>query len=126
MSRTERSLVVSDGSEVLRFLDPDTFQVIRTVTVTDNGGAVKHLNELEMIHGTLYANGLFSNQIVLINPEDGVVTGRIDLSRLDRKSERNGRLNVLNGIAYDAERQRLFVTSELSPESMEINNNELM
>lgn len=120
IAHTERSLVMSDGSEVLRFLDPDTFQVIRTVTVTDNGVAVKHLNELEMIHGTLYANVLFSNQIVLINPEDGVVTGRIDLSRLVRHAERNGRLNVLNGIAYDAELQRLFVTGKLWPELYEI------
>lgn len=120
LSQTESFLVMSDGTETLTFLDPDTYQARRSVRVTANGKPVDNLNELEMIDGVLYANVLFEDQIILINPEDGVVTGRVDLSRLVRYAERNGRLNVLNGIAYDSVNNRLFVTGKLWPELYEI------
>lgn len=120
LTSTENYLVMSNGSENLNFLDPDSYQVVRSVTVTDNGTPVDNLNELEMISGAIFANVLFSDQIVIIDPEDGTVTGRIDLSRLVKHAERNGRLNVLNGIAYDSELDRLFVTGKLWPELYEI------
>lgn len=117
---TEDHLVMSNGSENLNFLDPVTYQVVRSVTVTDNNTPVDNLNELEMVNGAIFANVLFSDQIVIIDPENGTITGRIDLSRLVKHAERNGRLNVLNGIAYDSELDRLFVTGKLWPELYEI------
>ncbi|MEX1269643.1 MAG: glutaminyl-peptide cyclotransferase [Balneolaceae bacterium] len=113
-------LIMSDGSSVLRFLDPETFEETRQVEVTEDGEPVKDLNELEMIKGKIFANILFSEKIVEIDPEDGRVTGRIDLRRLVTMVKRETSVNALNGIAWDAENDRIFVTGKLYPNVFEI------
>lgn len=113
-------LILSDGSATLRFLDPVSFEVVRTVNVTEQGEPVDLLNELEMVGDRLFANVLFSEEILMIDPESGVVTGRIDLRGLLIPPERGPLPNVLNGIAWDRENDRLFVTGKLWPRLFEI------
>jgi glutaminyl-peptide cyclotransferase len=109
------SLILSDGSSTLRFLDPATLQVQRTVRVTDAGREISQLNELEFIKGEIYANVYMQNDIARIDPATGKVTGWIDLSGLLPPEDRTGVEDVLNGIAYDAARDRLLVTGKRWP-----------
>lgn len=111
--------IMSDGTPVLRWLDPETFDVTRSVTVTDEGRPVSRLNELEYIDGTIYANVWQTDRVVIIAPDTGRVVGRIDLGGLLTPAERR-LTDVLNGIAYDADGQRLFVTGKLWPKLFEI------
>jgi glutamine cyclotransferase len=113
------SLIMSDGTSVLRFLDPETFRERRRVIVTDGGVPVKYLNELEFVKGEIYANVWTTDFIARIDPATGRVTGWIDLRGLLPPRERLGDA-VLNGIAYDAEHDRLFVTGKLWPRLFEI------
>ena len=108
-----RSLIQSDGSATLRFRDPHTFAVQRTVTVTDEGRAVPYLNELEYVKGEVWANVWLSDRIARIDPASGRVTGWVDLAGLPLPEHRHGEEDVLNGIAYDAAEDRLFVTGKL-------------
>src|SRR5687767_11347917 len=114
-------LILSDGSETgtLRFLDPKTLKETGRLKVTENGKPVANLNELEMVKGELLANIWQSERLARINPKTGVVTGWIDLSGLlDPRDRAN--VDVLNGIAYDAAADRLFVTGKLWPKLFEI------
>jgi glutamine cyclotransferase len=114
-------LIMSDGTPYLRFLDPKTFRESRRIHVTDQAGhEVENLNELEYIHGEIYANIWQSNTIVRISPRTGKVLGWIDLTGLIDKRELTDPGAVLNGIAYDATRDRLFVTGKLWPKLFEI------
>jgi glutaminyl-peptide cyclotransferase len=115
-----KSLILSDGTATLRFLDPATFHEIRRVTVKSHGVPVTKLNELEYIHGEIYANIWYSDRIVRISPRDGSALGFIDLSGLLPANERVNSGAVLNGIAYDAAHDRLFVTGKLWPKIFEI------
>ena len=110
-------LIMSDGTATLYFLDPETFQIIGQVEVYDEE-PVTMLNELEYIHGMVYANIWLDEKIAIINPETGRVTGWIELEGL--KEAENQNANVLNGIAYDAETDRLFVTGKLWSKLYEI------
>jgi glutaminyl-peptide cyclotransferase len=112
-------LIMSDGSEQLRFLDPATFLETRRIVVHDATGPVKALNELEVVRGEIYANVWQTDRIARISPSDGRVTGWIDLQGLLPQAERAG-VDVLNGIAYDAAGDRLFVTGKLWPRVFEI------
>lgn len=112
-------LIMSDGSSVLRFLNPKTFAVTRRITVRGPGGAVDKLNELEYVNGEIYANVWYSDRIARISPKDGRLIGWIDCSQVYPASRR-GREEVLNGIAWDAEQQRLFVTGKNWPKLYEI------
>ena len=120
LAQDGRSLILSDGSAVLRFLDPATFHEIRHVTVRDRGKPVPQLNELEFIHGEVYANIWHSDRIARIDPVSGRVAGWIDLTGLLPKSERSNPEAVLNGIAWDNQHQRLLVTGKLWPSIFEI------
>ncbi len=105
-------LIMSDGTATLRFLDPETFERVEEVEVRDASlGRVDSLNELEFVDGSIYANIWFDDRIAVIDPKTGQVTGWIDLHGL-RDLEDTGVENVLNGIAYDAEGDRLFVTGK--------------
>lgn len=115
-----KSLIASDGTPVLHFLDPETLHETRRITVKDRGNPVTHLNELEYIHGQVYANIWYEDRIARIDPATGKVAGWIDLARLLPASDRSGREAVLNGIAYDAAHDRLFVTGKLWPKLFEI------
>ncbi|MBM3999935.1 MAG: glutaminyl-peptide cyclotransferase [Planctomycetes bacterium] len=105
------SLILSDGTSVLRFLDPETFQVRRQVTVRDGRERVTNLNELEFIDGQIFANVWRESHIVRINPRSGAVTGTVSLRGLRSGTTWTGE-EVLNGIAYDAEHKRIFVTGK--------------
>jgi glutamine cyclotransferase len=112
-------IIMSDGSADLRFLDPATLRETRRVTVRDSGRPVERLNELEFVKGEIYANVWQTERLVRISPSDGRVVGRIDLSGLLAPSDRAG-VDVLNGIAYDAAADRLFVTGKWWPRVFEI------
>lgn len=112
-------LILSDGTNALRFLDPETFEEIGQVAVTANGRPVPRLNELEYINGKVWANVWQTDVIVQIDPETGRVSGFIDLSGL-YDGQRDPRDDVLNGIAYDPETDRLFVTGKNWPKIYEI------
>lgn len=114
------SLIMSDGTSTLRFLDPATLAVQRTVKVTDEGREVTQLNELEYVKGEVYANVWRTNLLARIDPATGHVTGWIDLTGLLASNERTGDEDVLNGIAYDAATDRLWVTGKLWPKLFEI------
>ncbi len=115
-----RSLILSDGTAQLRFLDPESFAVTRTVEVTHDGRPVTQLNELEYIEGEIYANLWQTHRIVRIDPKNGRVTGIIDLAGILPASERRRNTDVLNGIAYDPAARRLFVTGKNWPRVFEI------
>ncbi|MBI1742813.1 glutaminyl-peptide cyclotransferase [Candidatus Acetothermia bacterium] len=120
ITHDDKRLIMSDGSPNLYFLDPDTLKEIGRVEVRDQGRPVKNLNELEYINGEVYANIWLTNQIARINPETGQVVGWIDLSGLLRSEDITRDTDVLNGIAYDAEHDRLFVTGKKWPKLFEI------
>jgi len=103
-------LIMSDGSAYLYFLDPETFEVIGRIEVWDDG-PVERINELEYINGEVYANIWLTDRIAIINPNTGQVTGWIDLTGIYTSETINSN-NVLNGIAYDTEGERLFVTGK--------------
>jgi len=112
-------LIMSDGTSQLRFLDPATLKETGRITVRDARGPVAKLNELEFINGEIYANVWGTDRIVRIAPADGRVTGWIDLTGLLPAMERAS-ADVLNGIAYDAAGDRLFVTGKWWPRVFEI------
>ncbi len=111
-------LIMSDGTASLYFLDPETFTITGQVEVYDTG-PVTQLNELEYIQGKVYANIWKEDKIVIINPQTGQVTGWIDLTGLIDLEDFDSD-NVLNGIAYDKEEDRLFVTGKRWPYLFEI------
>lgn len=113
------NLIMSDGSAELRVLDPATFAERRRITVTAAGAPVIHLNELEFVKGEIFANIWPTDTIARISPETGHVTGWIDLRDLLTAAESRN-VEVLNGIAYDAAQDRLFVTGKLWPKIFEI------
>jgi glutaminyl-peptide cyclotransferase len=120
MTRTTKELITSDGSATLRFRDPATFQQTRQIMVKDDGKAIELLNELEYIHGEIYANIWHTDRIARISPADGHVIAWIDLTGLLPANQRVDAESVLNGIAYDAERDRIFVTGKQWPTIFEI------
>ncbi len=115
-----RQLIMSDGTATLRFIEPKTFTVLRELVVRDGNRRIRNLNELEYVEGEVYANIWYEDRIARISPESGRVLGWIDLSRLWPAGQRPHRDAVLNGIAYDAQHQRLFVTGKNWPKLFEI------
>jgi glutamine cyclotransferase len=115
-----KSLLLSDGTNVIRFLDPATFRVTRTLHVTRAGKPLARLNELELVKGEIFANVWMAKGIARIDPNSGKVTGWIDLTALANTVGTNSPDAVLNGIAYDAAADRLFVTGKLWPKLYEI------
>jgi len=105
-------LIMSNGSDVLSFRDPERFRQTHTVRVRENGREVSQLNELEYIDGEIWANIWRSKRIVRIDPGTGHVTGRIDLRAIPPRADRTGDEDYLNGIAYDRDGGRIFVTGK--------------
>jgi glutamine cyclotransferase len=114
------SLIMSDGSDELRMLDPGTFAERRRVKVTAAGQGLSNLNELEFVNGEILANVWLTDSVARIAADTGRVLGYIDLSGLLSPAERSSTDQVLNGIAYDAQNDRLFVTGKLWPKLFEI------
>lgn len=113
-------LIFSDGTDTLRVIDPETYAVERTISVTLNGRPLQQLNELEMIDGLVFANVWQTGYIVAIDPADGEVRKLIDLRAIVREVPVSDFGAVLNGIAWDAENRRMFVTGKLWPSLFEI------
>ena len=115
------NLIMSDGSYVLSWLDPDDFSVVKKLQVANNRGNMGVLNELEYIDGVIYANLYTTNHIVKIDTETGKVLEEIDMSGLiDMYHNQQDRIDYLNGIAYDADNDRMFVTGKLYPRLFEV------
>lgn len=115
-----RSLLLSDGSNRIRFLDPDSFRVTKTIAVVDGKTPVNQLNELEYVNGEIYANIWHDDRIAVIDPENGHVKAWIDLAGLLQPGDVADPEGVLNGIAFDQAGDRLFVTGKLWPRLYEI------
>ena len=114
-------LIMSDGSSNLYFLDPTTFQKTGQINVHDGNASVTDINELEYVHGDVYANIWLQQKIAIINPQTGSVKGWIDLTPLYQTNNPTNNIdNVLNGIAYDAQTNRLFVTGKDWPNLYQI------
>ncbi len=114
------SLIMSDGTDRIRFLDPSTLTTTRTISVTERDEPIDQLNELEYIDGEIYANIYQTDRIARISPKTGKILGWIDLTGLLSTKDRTGGEDVLNGIAYDEAGKRLFVTGKLWPKLFEI------
>jgi glutamine cyclotransferase len=114
------SLILSDGSHKIRFIDPNTFQVKRTISVFDNGRPLSQLNELEYVKGEIFANVWHQDRVARIDPQTGAIKGWVDLAGLLRPGEVKDPEAVLNGIAYDEAGDRLFVTGKLWPKLFEV------
>jgi len=112
-------LIMSDGTAYLRFLDPKTLRETGRMQVREGTKPVQNLNELEVVKGEIFANIWQSNSIARISPKTGQVTGWIDLGGLLDPRDADG-VDVLNGIAYDAAGDRLFVTGKLWPKLFQI------
>jgi len=114
-----KRLIMSDGTPNLRFLDPATFDEQSRLNVRDHNGSVDDLNELEFVKGSVYANVWLTERIAIIAPDTGSVMAWVDLTGLRPRKGPPGE-DVLNGIAYDAAGDRLFVTGKLWPKLFEI------
>jgi len=119
LTHDDSSLILSDGTNKLQFIDPVSFKVTRTVEVYAGNEAVTNLNELEYIRGEIFANLWHSTRIARIDPRSGQVVAWIDVALVVAK-EKHEQEDVLNGIAYDAKRDRLFVTGKDWAEIFEI------
>ncbi|MFN4008128.1 MAG: glutaminyl-peptide cyclotransferase [Chitinophagaceae bacterium] len=123
-----KHLIISTGSSNLYFVEPSSFKILKTVGVTDNNGPVGNINELEYIHGYVYANQYGANIIYKIDPTSGRVVGKMDLTGIREKNSipynPNDEMlgNVLNGIAYDSATQRMYVTGKLWAAMFELEN----
>ncbi|MBD3180257.1 MAG: glutaminyl-peptide cyclotransferase [Candidatus Latescibacteria bacterium] len=115
-----KKLIVSDGSDTLYFLSPDTFLETGRITVRHDSAAVDQLNELEYIEGKVFANVYGSYNIMIIDPASGRVTGRVDLSGIRDGSVPAPGAGIPNGIAYDPVDKRIFVTGKNWPDLFEI------
>lgn len=115
-----QNLIMSDGSDELFFRDPKTFAITKTVPVTFNGQPLKNINELEWIEGQIWANVWQTDFIVRIDPQTGTVVSYLDCTGLLNTTSRGGREDVLNGIAYDSQTGRIFITGKWWPKLFEI------
>lgn len=111
---------MSDGTATLRFIDPRTFRETGRLNVKSGGAPLTELNELEYVRGEIFANIYLTDRIARISPRAGEVNGWIDLGGLLPEADRRIPVDVLNGIVYDARRDRFFVTGKLWPKLFEI------
>lgn len=116
-----KQLIMSDGTETIRFYDPTALKFTHTIEVKKSGQPIKMLNELEYVEGEIFANVWQTNEIVRINPTSGEVLGVIDLSDIDKAEEKKSVDHVLNGIAYDNDKKLLYVTGKCWPKIYQIN-----
>jgi glutamine cyclotransferase len=120
LTHDDQYLIMSDGTARIRYLDPQTFAVVKTIDVSDRGQPITNLNELEYIHGEIFANVWLTDQIARIDPASGAIIGWVNLTGLLPDADRNPPANELNGVAYDAAADRIFVTGKNWPELFQI------
>lgn len=124
MTTDGSSLIMSDGSSNLTFLDPVTFKTNRIVGVTDNNGPVGNINELEWVNGNILANIYQTPYIIRINPATGKVLGKADFSSLVKEIKlKNPDVDYMNGIAYDSAANKILITGKLWPNIYEVRLN---
>lgn len=125
MTHDAKDLIMDDGSSRIYYRDPETFDTVRTINVSDNNGLVNNLNELEYIGGYLYANIWQTDNIVKIDPATGNIVGKADLSGLLQRAGKEvyDPNDVLNGIAYDSLTQKTYVTGKRWPLLFEVRFN---
>jgi glutamine cyclotransferase len=120
LTHNGEELIMSDGTHIIYFLDPEMFTVNRQIEVFDDKGPADSLNELEYIEGKIWANRYYTDEIVIIDPETGKVEGRINLKGILKTADRKPSTDVLNGIAWDRQGKRVFVTGKFWPKLFEI------
>ena len=120
LTHNGQQLIMSDGSANIYFINPENMQIEKMIQVRDDMGPVTRLNELEYILGDIYANVWLTDYIVIINPNTGYISGRIDLTGLLDPGDYESDTDVLNGIAFDPDSSRLFVTGKKWPKIFEI------
>ena len=113
-------LIMSDGTNILRFINPEDFQVVRTISVFENNIPLKNLNELEYINGVIFANIWTEDRIALIDPASGELYGTLDMSFLRKYIKNTQNIDVLNGIAYDEESDTYYFTGKYWPYIFEV------
>lgn len=121
LTTDDNHLIMSDGTHILSYIDPENFQTIKQLSVSENDYALQFLNELEYIDGFIYANVWLKNVIVKIDPSNGNVVGKIDLTNLKDNALRiNPNAQETNGIAYNPDTKKILVTGKLWPKIYEI------
>ena len=120
LTHNGEELIMSDGTNIIYFLDPEMFTINRQLEVFDHKGPANSLNELEYIHGKIWANLYYTDEIVIIDPESGKMEGRINLKGILKTTDRKPSTDVLNGIAWDHQGNRIFVTGKFWPKLFEI------
>lgn len=111
-----KNIIMSDGTNIITYLDPDSLKVVKTLNVTFNGSSALYMNELEFIDGYIYANVWTTNNIAKIDPKTGIIVGIIDLSSLFYEARKSYPMSeATNGIAYDSPKDRIFVTGKFWP-----------
>jgi len=125
LTHNGEELIMSDGTNIIYFLDPEMFTVNRQLEVYDDKGPANSLNELEYIEGKIWANRYYTDEIVIIDPETGKVEARINLKGILKTADRKPSTDVLNGIAWDSQAKRIFVTGKYWPKLFEIRIREL-
>ncbi|RCW47713.1 MULTISPECIES: glutaminyl-peptide cyclotransferase [unclassified Halanaerobium] len=120
LTNDSQHLIMSNGSNKIYYRNPDNFSVLRTIEVAAYGEKISNINELEYINGEIFANIWFEDYILRINPESGEINSMINLSGIINPDNYLHEINVLNGIAYDEDTGRLFVTGKLWPHIFEI------
>ena len=124
ITHNNHQLIVSDGTEIIYFLDSTDFKILRKIAVKENGSAAKNLNELEFIEGYIFANQWETNYILKIDPANGEVVGKLDLSELAKKAKwMYPQADVLNGIAYNEKTKDILITGKYWPLSFFIRIN---
>jgi glutamine cyclotransferase len=107
-----KSLIMSDGTSTLKYWNPENYNLVKTLSVTENGLPRSYINELEFVGGYIFANVWQFDEIVKINPENGYIVGKLDLSELRQKLPNQYGVDVLNGIAYNKESDSFYVTGK--------------
>lgn len=123
LTNDENHLIMSDGSNRIYYMDPTYFTEVRQLEVYDNNGPVNRLNELEYIEGKIFANIYGEEVIVIIDPETGKVTGKLDMRGILSRADRHAGIDVFNGIAWDPGRRVMYVTGKYWPSLFEVSIN---
>lgn len=124
MTTDGSSLIMSDGSSNLTYLDPSTFKTNRIVGVTDNNGPVGNINELEYVNGNILANIYQTPYIIRIDPNTGKVLGKADFSNLVKEVKlKDPDVDYMNGIAWDSAKNKIYITGKLWPNMYEVRLN---
>ena len=119
----KKNLIMSDGTEKLYFREPNSFKIQKIIEVYDNNGKVENINELESINGKIYCNIYGKDIILIIDPDTGLVESIINLNNLFKRENYNEKIDVLNGIAYNKDKNSIIITGKWWPSMYELKIN---